>query len=134
MTIWTLVTLLSCGAVLLIVLYLNWHPRYCVGPIRAIGFSALGLGCVSPLFEIYGGSEYRVFPATAVMSSGIAIFMLSHWIAFEVKSRKSGEVERGTVRLRFCRYAEWCLSHPMELTLLLCAVLVVGVAGWARWR
>ena len=85
---WTVTLMVSCIAILAIVIYLNWHPKYCVGPIRAVGFGALAFGCLPPVWEIFAGSDYKVFPATAIMAAGNAFFLLSHWIAFEIKSRK----------------------------------------------
>lgn len=95
MNLWTWITLLSCCVILLVVLYLTLRCTYKNGPFRTVGFFGIALGCIAPIMEVYEGVKYDYLPSTAFLSGGMAIFMVSHWLSFEVKSRKKKGVEDG---------------------------------------
>lgn len=95
MSMWTVITLVSCVVILMIVTYLTLRCTYHSGPFRTVGFFAMAIGCIAPIFEVCEGVDYDILPSTAVLTGGTAIFMVSHWLSFEMKSRRKREGEHG---------------------------------------
>jgi len=99
MSIWTIIALSACAVILILVLYLNLRCDYRSGPARTAGFFAMAIGAAVPLYEVtIADREYEILPSTAMALLGTAIFMVSHWLSFETKSRRKKGVEDGENR------------------------------------
>lgn len=96
MSIWTIIALSACAVILILVLYLNLRCDYQSGPARTAGFFAMAVGAAVPLYEVtISEREYEMLPSTAMVLLGTAVFILSHWLSFETKSRQGKGVEDG---------------------------------------
>lgn len=95
MTVWTFIALSACAVIFVISLYLTLHCQYHSGPARTAGFFAMTVGSAVPLYEV---TIYEMLPSTAMALLGTAIFMVSHWLSFETKSRRKKGVEDGENR------------------------------------
>ncbi len=95
MTLATVITLLSCGVVLAISVFLTLSKRYKCGLLRTLGFGAMALGSGAPVFEVMAGRDYEFFRTTALAFSGMAVFMLTHWATFECKWRQEQKKKNG---------------------------------------